>query len=383
MIHYRAVRVLSAMIIRLTILALAASAVAACSEQGGGSRGEGERASQPQAVRVVAQEVVLEREAERIEALGTARARASATIFAETAGEVEAVSFTAGDRVEAGDVLLQLEADDERLDVRLAQVAVREAEQLLARYRRIEDTGAVSDSQIDEAETALDAARIELEQARVALERRTVRAPFSGYVGLTDIDAGARITPTTEITELDDRSVLFVDFDPPEQVFGRIGVGDVFQAAPFAGAGRSYEARIINVDSRIDPSARTFTVRAELDNAADALRPGMSFRVGFDLLSGERPVVPEVAIIWGGDGAYVWAVREGRAVDVPITLVQRREGRVLVSGDLQPGDLVVAEGIQRVREGAPIEIIETRQARTRTSGSGAPAAAATGGAFGE
>lgn len=372
------------MIIRLTILALAASAVSACSDQGGDFGGGGERASQPQAVRVVAQEVVLEREAERIEALGTARARASATIFAETAGEVESVSFTAGDRVEAGDVLLQLEADDERLDVRLAQVAVREAEQLLARYRRIEGTGAVSDSQIDEAETALDAARIELEQARVALERRTVRAPFSGYVGLTDIDAGARITPTTQITELDDRSVLFVDFDPPEQVFGRIGVGDGVQATPFAGAGRSYDARIINVDSRIDPSARTFTVRAELDNAADALRPGMSFRVGFDLLSGERPVVPEVAIIWGGDGAYVWAVREGRAVDVPITLVQRREGRVLVSGDLQPGDLVVAEGIQRVREGAPIEIIETRQARTRTSGSGAPgAAAATGGAFGE
>jgi RND family efflux transporter MFP subunit len=373
------------MIKRSIALALAAGIVAACSSERGETGGDGARYGQAQAVRVIAQDVVLEREAERIEALGTARARASATIFPETAGEVEEVAFSAGDRVEAGDVLLRLEADQERLDVRLAQVAVREAEQLLARYRRIEGTGAVSDSQIDEAETALEAARIELEQARVALERRTVRAPFTGYVGLTDIDAGARITPTTEITDLDDRSVLFVDFDPPEQVFGRIGVGDVVQAAPFAGSGRSYEARIINVDSRIDASARTFTVRAELDNAADVLRPGMSFRVGFELLSDERPVVPEVAISWGGDGAYVWAVREGRAVEVPVTLVQRREGRVLVSGDLQPGDQVIAEGIQRVREGAPIEIIETRRTEADRPGGGANAgaAAAASGGFGE
>ena len=371
---------------RLLLPAALLAALAACSEDSAPPGSSPSRGDGPGGVRVIGQAVVLEREAERIEALGTARARARATIFSETAGEVEAVAFSAGERVEADEVLLRLEADQERLDVRLAEVAVREAEQLLARYRRIEDTGAVSDSQIDEAETALEAARIELEQARVALERRTVRAPFSGYVGLTDIDAGARITPSTEITELDDRSVLFVDFDPPEQVFGRIGVGDTVQATPFAGADRAYAARIINVDSRIDPASRTFTVRARIDNAADALRPGMSFRVGFELLSGARPVVPEVAISWGGDGAYVWLVREGRAVREPVTLVQRREGRVLVSGDLDAGDVVVAEGIQRVREGAPIEIIERRGAVSGRSGDaqdeGAAAASPRADAFG-
>ena len=371
------------MIYRWTGFALAACFLVSCSSERGGGDGDSEASGrgEPSAVRVIAQPVVLEREGERIEALGTARARASATIFSQTAGEVEAVAFTAGDPVAAGDMLLQLEADDERLDVRLARVAVREAEQLLARYRRIEGTGAVSNSQIDEAETALEAARIELEQAQVSLERRTVRAPFAGFVGLTDIDAGARITPTTEITELDDRSMLYVDFDPSEQVFGRIGVGDVVDAVPFAGEGRRYEARIINVDSRIEPSARTFTVRAQLDNADDRLRPGMSFRVGFDLLSDERPVVPEVAISWGGDGAYVWAVRDGRAVEVPVTLVQRREGRVLVSGDLDAGELVVAEGIQRVRAGAVLEVVETRGGGQPRSRSSSPGPAAAGGAL--
>lgn len=321
----------------------------------------------------------MEREAERIESVGTARALARATIYPESAGEVERLGFSAGERVEAGDVLVQLEADDERLAVRLAEVAVREAEQLLARYRRIENTGAVSDSQIDEAETALAAAEIELQQARVALRRRTVRAPFTGFVGLTDIDAGARIGPDTVITELDDRTTLYVDFSLPEQVFGRLTVGDVVEAVPFAGAGGAYGARVINVDSRIDPAARTFIVRAEIDNAADELRPGMSFRVGFELLSDIRPVAPESAVSWGSDGAYIWVVREGAAVRVPVTLVQRRQGRVLVSAPLESGELVVAEGIQRLRDGAPVDIIEVRRPGVRNGASaGTPAASGDG-----
>jgi RND family efflux transporter MFP subunit len=346
---------------RIFILFVAAITLSACSD--GSDAGDFRRGGGPsEAVGVIAREIVLEREAESIEALGTARARASAIIFAETAGEVAEVRFSAGDRVEAGAVLIQLEAAEERLAVRLSQVAVREAEQLLARYRRIEGTGAVSDSQIDEAETALEAARIESEQASLALQRRTVSAPFSGYVGLTEVDAGARVTTTTEIARLDDRSVLFVDFAPSEQVFGRIQVGDVVQATPFAGDDRSYEARIVNVDTRINPQSRTFTVRAQLDNASDQLRPGMSFRVGFELLSANWPVVPEVAISWGSDGAYVWIVREGVARREAITLIQCREGRVLVSGDFTAGELVVAEGVQRMREGAPVNILEVREA---------------------
>lgn len=380
MIHFVARCVKVDMFKYLAPLALAACALSACSQpdQSSASRG-GDRAEQAEPV--IAQEVTLDRQAERIEALGTARAMASATIYSQASGEVERISFAAGDRVEAGDILVQLEADDERLDVRLSEVAVREAEQLLARYRRIEDTGAISDSQIDEAVTALEAARIRLEQAEVALERRTVRAPFDGYVGLTNIDAGARVTATTVITQLDDRSTLYVDFNPPEQVFGRISVDDVVQAEPFAGPTRSYDARIINVDSRINPTARTFTVRAALDNSADELRPGMSFAVNFELLSSAWPAVPEAAISWGSDGAYVWVIRDNRAERRAITLVQRRQGSVLVDGEFGAGDLIVAEGVQRMRPGVLVDIIEMRQTRIDPDMAANPAGAEVRGAL--
>ncbi len=348
---------------RLAGLVLAIG-VMAC--DGGGSAGAPERggprggAGADRPVQIIAQTVAYERDEVRIEAVGTARARASAVLYAETGGEVTEILFNTGDFVAAGTPLLRLEDDEERLAVRLAEVSVRQAEQLLARYRRIEDTGAISDSQIDEAQTRLEASRIELEQATVALDERTVRAPFAGYVGLTDIDPGARITPSTEITQIDDRRLLVVDFQAPEQVFARIAPETPVEAAPFAEPDQVYTARVVDVDSRIDPNRRTFRVRAAIDNASDALRPGMSFRIGFRIEGDRYPSIPEAAIMWGSDGSYLWAVREGRAQQVPVTIVARRQGRVLVRGAVPEGSKIVAEGVQKVRQGARVMDLTTR-----------------------
>lgn len=332
---------------RPALILLALLGLAAC--------GGGEESAEPEEpVGVVPHKVAYAPEETRVEAVGTARARASATIYPETGGEVIEVLFETGDFVEAGEPLVRLDAREERLAVRLAEVAVKDARQLLARYQRIEDTGAVSDSQIDEARTTLDAAQIELEQAQLALEERTVVAPFDGYVGLTDIDPGARITSTTAITQLDDRRILYVDFAAPEQVFGRVRPGDTVNAVSFADHGKVYEAEIVGVDSRINPTSRAFTIRTKIDNAEDVLRPGMSFRIHFAIQGNAYPAVPEASIIWGGDGAYVWSVAGGKARRTPVTIVARREGLVLVRGSIPEGSFVIAEGVQKVRDGAPV-----------------------------
>src|SRR5690606_32192928 len=123
-------------------------------------------------------------------------------------------------------------ARTQRLAVARAEVNVREARQLLERYRRIENTGALSESQIEAGEIALAAAEVELQQAQVALAKRTIRAPFSGHVGFTDLDRGALLTPDRLITQLDDRSILFVDFAAPETIFGEVDPGRVLQVSP-------------------------------------------------------------------------------------------------------------------------------------------------------
>ncbi|MEM9838666.1 MAG: efflux RND transporter periplasmic adaptor subunit [Pseudomonadota bacterium] len=326
------------------------------------TRGGRPTAPQP----IIPFEVEMREEARIVQAVGTARARLATVVRPETAGFVEDVLFAPGAFVEQGTPLLRLEADDERLSVRLARVAVQEAEQLLARYRRIENTGAVSASAIDEAMTQLEAAKINLEQAELRLTERTVRAPFAGYVGLSDIDPGARITQDTSITALDDRRVLFIDFSVPEDVFSVLRAGSEVTAIPFTEDALPLEAEVILVDSRVDPESRAFRARAALDNAEDSLRPGMSFEVRFAVTGRDYPSVPETSIVWGTNGAYVWVIEGGRATEKSVSVISRQDGKVLVDGDLARGDLVIAEGVQKVREGALVTY------------EGAPVAAAPG-----
>lgn len=319
---------------------------------------EGAQGSDAAAVKIIAYEVALTAERRQVDAVGTARARQAATIYPETGGEVISVDFEPGQHVEAGAVLATLENVEERLNVARARVALQDAEQLLARYERIDVPGAISDSQIDAARTAVEAARIDLDLARRALEQRTIRAPFAGYVGIAEIDPGTRVTAQTEITQLDDRDYLYVDFEGPEQIFGLVSEGDTLPMQPFTAAGQTVQAIVKSIGSRIDPQRRSFVVRAEIDNREDDLRPGMSFRVSFEIEGRQYPTVPEAAILWGGDGAYLWAIEDDAAKRMPVTLVARHEGRVLVDAPLKAGDLIIAEGVQKVRSGTPVDAID-------------------------
>ena len=302
----------------------------------------------------------------RVEAVGTARAQRSATLYAPTAGEIEAVNFTSDAEVQQGDVLLELDREAEELAVQLARVRLTDANRIVKRLSSLSKSGAVAQATLDDALTTLEAARIELKQAEVALSDRFVVAPFSGRVGLTDLDVGDRVASDTRIATLDDRSTLLVRFDVPEALLGRVRVGETVSVVPWSSADISAEGTVYDVDSRVDEENRAFTVRARIPNDDDLLRPGMSFRVGLDIRGAEHPRVPEVAIQWGGDGSFVWAVSDGKATRVPVTIVQRQEATVLVDGAIARGDLVVIEGLHRMRPGSPVEIISADSIVPRT-----------------
>lgn len=335
------------------IIALAGLlALSGCSDEPGQNT-EADSTQEP--VAVVTQPVSLEARKTRVEAVGTSRARQSVTLYPEVNGEVEQVLFSAGDQVEAGQTLVQLDDDEEQLAVSLAEVELADVTRLRDRYLRTEAAGGITRNTLDDAESAVKRARINLDRARVALDYRSITAPFAGHMGLTSLDPGARVETTTPIASIDDRDKLLVTFEVPELFNGQIERGQRVRISTWAaGSAKSY-GEVFDIDSRVKPDTRTFAVRARVDNSADRLRPGMSFRVTLTLEAGRYPVVPEVALQWGGDGAYLWAVEQGRARRVPATVVQRLQGRILVDADLPPGTAVVSEGIQRMREGLPVE----------------------------
>ncbi|MEX0941038.1 MAG: efflux RND transporter periplasmic adaptor subunit [Pseudomonadales bacterium] len=305
--------------------------------------------------RVVVEPVELSAERTRIEAVGTSRAFQSVTLHPAASGEVVAVRFQPGQFVEKNQVLVELDQRDERLAVELAQVRLKEAERLYERYKNSAATGATLPTTLDAARTELESARIGLGRAKINLDYRTIKAPFAGHVGITDVDAGDRIQPTTPITTLDDRSSLLVSFEVPELMIGKIAAGDFVQISTWNVDAISASGEVIDIDSRIKPETRTFATRARVENAADQLRPGMSFKVRLDLEGNAYPVLSEVSVQWGADGSFIWSVVDGKAIRVPVNIVQRQKGRVLVDSGLQPGDLVVTEGIQRLRPGIAVQ----------------------------
>ena len=290
-----------------------------------------------------------------VRAVGTGEASQTVSIYPRTAGNIVEVGFAPGDRVEAGQMLIRLDDDEEKLAVRLAEVRIRDAQQLLRRYERAVRGGGVSASEVDTARTTLEEARIQLAQAEVALDRRTVEAPFDGVVGFSDLERGDRATETTLITTLDDPSAILIDFDVPEAVAGRVKPGDSVTATTWSFPGETLTGTVTAVGSRIDPETRSLRTRARISNPGDRLRTGMSFEVQLDLPGETLPSMPEIALQWGRDGSYVWVVRDGKAVREAVVVRRRTGGRVLAEAALADGDLVVIEGTMRLRDGLAVD----------------------------
>ena len=307
------------------------------------------------AVRVVVEPVSFTNEQTRVEAVGTSRALQSVTLTPIISGEVVSVNFVPGQRVEKDAVLVQLDNRNEKLAVELARIRLNDAKKLYDRYRNTPDSGAILPTVLDAARTAWETAEVELNQAQVALDDTVIRAPFAGYVGISEVDPGDRIEAGTPITTIDNREALLVSFEVPEIMVGMLKTGDRIDISPWHDHVSTSEGDIVDIGSRIDPLTRTFTVRANVDNRDDQLRPGMSFRVRLDVSGRTFPVIPEISVQWGSEGSHVWVVAAGKASRVSAIVIQRQRGQVLVDADLAEGDLVVVEGVQRMYEGINVE----------------------------
>jgi RND family efflux transporter MFP subunit len=286
-----------------------------------------------------------------IRAIGTGEALKSVSIYPSVAGEVVGVAFIAGQRVKMGDVLVRLDAKHQRLAVKLADVAFKEAARNVERLETLAPTGAASVARLQTAQSEHASARLRLNQARASLSDRTIYAPFDGIVGLTDIERGDRVSDQTLIATLDDRSSILVHFNLPEEFAVRLGVGDPITMAAWTDRDTELHGVVHSLGSRIDRVTRTLRVKAIIPNPEDRIRPGSSFDVRLSFKGRRYATIPEVAVLWSRDGAYLWRVNDNRAEKIFVAIVRRDKGRILVDGPLQAGETIVVEGVQGLRPG--------------------------------
>jgi membrane fusion protein (multidrug efflux system) len=316
----------------------------------------GARASAPAFVSVAP--VRSERVSQKLEALGNARANESVDVSSKTSNIVTAVMFRDGERVKRGQLLVQLDDAQTRADVAAAEAALAESERLYNRSRELMATEALSKAQFDQLEATLKANRARLEAAKARSEDTVIRAPFSGRVGLRRVSVGTLISPGAVITTLDDTSVIKLDFSVPENFLATLREGLTVRATAPAFPGRAFAGKVASIDSRVDMSTRSVTVRALLSNEDGALRPGMFLNVTLANDEREALIIPEQALTPEAERQFVFVVDDGKASRREVRIGGRRPGSVEVLDGLAAGEFVIVEGTQKVRDGVPVRTTE-------------------------
>jgi RND family efflux transporter MFP subunit len=319
--------------------------------------------------RVVLADVTTESTGEQLRAIGTLSAARAVNVYPQVSGVVVGIDFTPGAPVATGDPLIRLDSDAEAIALDKARLDLSTAEEAKARAERLAGSGSITDVALADARSAYEAAQIGLRSAQLALDRRTVRAPFAGVTGLTEIDVGDLVSSQTLVTTLDDLSTLRASFAVPQRFADQMTLGTKVSLAPEGAAG--LPATVTAIGSRVDEATRTFQVEATLDASDGTLKPGMAVVASVDFPGEDQPAVPSLAIQWDRQGSFVWTVPEDKAHRTPVTILTRRSGSVLIAGELQPGDQVVVEGVQRLREGAQVARVEDPAAGPVASSAGA------------
>ncbi|RMF08667.1 MAG: efflux RND transporter periplasmic adaptor subunit [Alphaproteobacteria bacterium] len=306
--------------------------------------------------------------ADRIQAIGTAKANESVEITAKVTDTVRRVNFEDGMEVEAGQVLVELTRAEELALLEEAKATLAEAEQQHRRIADLVSRGSASRARLDEQTRIRDAARARVDALEARLADRLIRAPFSGILGFRQVSPGTLISPGTVITTLDDVDPIKLDFAVPEGFLSSLKPGLEIEARAAAYGDRVFSGVVQTIESRVDPATRAVTVRAIIANPERLLRPGMLLTV--DVIRNRQRLlaVPEEALIPIQSRQYVYVVRDdGTAERVAVELGRRRPGVVEVRAGLKEGDRVVVEGAIRLTPGAIVRILQERDILDRSA----------------
>jgi membrane fusion protein (multidrug efflux system) len=327
----------------------------------------------PPAVTVEAHTVGLASMVDTIRAIGTIRANQSIVVRSEIPGVVNKIDFADSQSVDKAQLLFRLDDSMDRALLVQAEAALRLAETNHSRAQELLSRGAGTAQARDTALSTLLADRALVALARARLEKSTIRAPYSGVVGMSKVDLGAYVTAGQDLVSLDDIDTVKLDFEVPERFARFVAVGQKVGVEADAFPGRTFAGEIATIATRVDPESRSLGVRALVPNPDRLLKPGLFARVAVDVEVRPNAVaVPEQAIVPRGDRLLVYMVVDGKAVSAAVKVGLREYGRVEIVEGLKPGDVVITAGQQKVQDGTPVAVLATAAPATAPAAPAAP-----------
>jgi membrane fusion protein (multidrug efflux system) len=298
--------------------------------------------------------------------IGTAAAIQGVTVSADLPGTVDKIHFESGQWVKQGDVLVELDTRQER-----AQLANMEAQRDLAKinYGRTQELvkeGVIARSEYDNVTSQQKVTEAQVGDTKAAIARKTIRAPFSGVLGIRQVNLGQYLAAGQAIVSLQSLNPIYVNFGIPQQQTGQVGVGRTLRVTSDDLKGAQFSGRINALDSVVNEQTRNIQVQATLSNPGGKLRPGMFVTVEFPLGKPRQIMpLPASAINYAPYGDSVYIVTEMtdpkghtyKGVRQQVVKIEGSRGdQVAITSGLNPGDEVVSSGVFRLRNAAPVQV---------------------------
>jgi membrane fusion protein (multidrug efflux system) len=306
----------------------------------------------------------------QLEAVGSLRAMSGADLSLEVAGVVDLIDFQSGEDVEKGKLLLRLRDEDE-----VAKLKSLEAVADLSQITYDRDVKQFAAKAIAQAIVDNDAANLRnnralVQQQKAIVDKKTLRAPFSGHLGVRQVDLGQYLAAGTVIVTLQALDPIYVDFLLPQQSLDKIKVGLPANVKVDTYPDRIFSGKITAINPKVEASSRNVQVRATLANPEHKLLPGMFATVDIDVGSVQRLVtLPQTAISYNPYGNLVYVVDDkGKGPDGKPMLVARqtfvttgatRGDQVSVLKGVKEGDTIVTGGQMKLRNGIALTINNT------------------------
>ena len=310
--------------------------------------------------------VVAEKWERSVESVGSLRAVQGADMSTESSGVIAKILFENGQEVKKGDLLVELDHETESANLRSAEAEADLARTVYERTKRLRVNSTVPQSDLDAAESQLRKMTALVEQLKATISKKQLTAPFSGRLGIREVNLGQFVDNGDKIVSLQSLDPIFVDFLLPQQLIAGLAVGQPLKLITDVYPGRSFEGKLTAINSEIDPVTRNIRLQGTLQNADGALRPGMFARVILTLGEAEEVVsVPATALISAPYGDSVFVLESETAEDGASRTVARqrfiRTGRTRgdffsVTQGVKPGETVVTAGAFKLRNGTPVEV---------------------------
>jgi membrane fusion protein (multidrug efflux system) len=306
----------------------------------------------------------------RIKAIGTLIAYQGVNISSEVSGIVTSINFESGQEVKKGKLLIVLDSQTEVASLQSAKAQFEVANNRYQRFVQLKDENFVTGNVLDEQVSLVDISKSQISIAEASLAKKSILAPFSGKLGIRQVDLGEYIAPGTNMVTLQSVDRLLLDFTLPESNFRNLAVGQSVSFDVRSYPNRSFTGKITAWDPILDENTRNVNIRAEVDNEKRYLAPGMFAEI---LVSGTRKIpvltIPETSIFYNiyGEAVYVLEKPEttesspapgyilaARQVDV----AYRVEGVVGIKAGIKAGDLVVTAGQLKLYPSLQVAIVD-------------------------